>query len=325
MNGIAWKVAFTTTTANDFVWEGEFEEQTSIFDLSSNESLRKNTKIVFEKIFKNGELQVDRNEDKIVFKGNETIRLTREKSLLHHLEEDFIKEIKEAIVKIHLSDHSNSQPVVSQVNFLNINKLLKEIDTLEKIKQSDIDIRGKLYLAYIIEKRIFEKIKERFMDIFPQIEDLKVAPIHHKGDFVNIVIEEYPVIQIKEKGVKKWVVQNRISSGMLRSLFHISELYLSAEGTVFLIDEFENSLGINCIDELTADILQPRRSLQFILTSHHPYIINAISFKHWKLVTRNKGIVKTHNASELNLGKSKHDAFMQLIQLEEYQTGSEST
>lgn len=137
------------------------------------------------------------------------------------------------------------------------------------------------------------------------------------------IFKDYPFIQIKEKGVGKWVQQSRISSGMFRSLIHIGELYLSPEGTVFLIDEFENSLGINCIDELTADILQSKRQLQFILTSHHPYIINSINFNNWKLVTRNASVVKTHDLNKFNLGKSKHDAFMQLLQLEEYQTGSE--
>ena len=41
------------------------------------------------------------------------------------------------------------------------------------------------------------------------------------------------------------------------------------------------------------------------------------------MITRTKGVVKTKDASDLNLGKSKHEAFMQLLQLEEYQTGSE--
>jgi len=110
---------------------------------------------------------------------------------------------------------------------------------------------------------------------------------------------------------------------MLRTLLQLSELYLCAEGTVFLIDEFENSLGINCINEVINDILTSKRQLQFILTSHHPYIINAIDVKNWKLVTRNGGIVKTHNVYKFGIGKSKHDTFMQLLQLEEYQTGQE--
>ena len=45
------------------------------------------------------------------------------------------------------------------------------------------------------------------------------------------------------------------------------------DGSVILIDEFENSLGVNCLDEITEDVVKESRRLQFILTSHHPYII----------------------------------------------------
>jgi AAA15 family ATPase/GTPase len=107
---------------------------------------------------------------------------------------------------------------------------------------------------------------------------------------------------------------------MLKTLIHISELYLSPEGTVILIDEFENSLGINCIDVVT-DLIRENRNIQFILTSHHPYIINNIGMEHWKIVTRKGGVVTVKDAKDLNLGKSRHQAFTQLINLEEYNEG----
>jgi AAA15 family ATPase/GTPase len=62
---------------------------------------------------------------------------------------------------------------------------------------------------------------------------------------------------------------------MFKTLMYIAEIYLSPEGAVVLIDEFENSLGSNCIDAVT-DILTERQDLQFIITSHHPYIIKLI-------------------------------------------------
>lgn len=324
MNGVSWKVDFNTIKGENYYWEGEFEEkELSVFDLGEDDSVEKTSKIVYEKIHRNNELLVDRQKDKIVFRGTETIKLTREKSLLNHLEEDFINEMKEEIGKIQLSDHSDSLKEPFKINLFNANSLARRYNTLNKIRQSDLDIRVKLFLAYKSEKKTFSKIRDRFIDIFPQVEDVKVAPIEVEDDDIPVFMKEYPFIQIKEVGVPKWVRQNRISSGMFRSLIHISELYLSTEGTLFLIDEFENSLGINCIDELTTDILQSRRELQFVLTSHHPYIINSISFRNWKLVTRTEGVVKTRDASDLNLGRSRHDAFMQLLQLEEYQTGSE--
>nr|WP_293102352.1 hypothetical protein [Okeania sp. SIO2F4] len=52
-----------------------------------------------------------------------------------------------------------------------------------------------------------------------------------------------------------WILSPHISSGMLKTLMYISELYLSPEGSVILIDEFENSLGVNCLDSVTDLIL----------------------------------------------------------------------
>ncbi len=328
INGIKWFIDFNIGINDRYLWEGEFEKlEINPFmgdDDDDYENVRNKPKLLFEKIILNGNTLAERTDDRIIFQGKETIKLSREKSLVNHLKEETISNILSEMNRIHMTDHSSSQQKALRLNFFDEMKLAKKYDSLKKIQDSDIDIRGKLFLVYKNDKETFNRIKERFIDIFPQVEDIKVAPL----DLVDKkampeIIKDYPFIQIKEKGVEKWVQQNRISSGMFRSLIQILELYLSPEGTVFLIDEFENSLGINCIDELTADILQSKRQLQFILTSHHPYIINSINFNNWKLVTRNASVVKTHDITKFNFGKSKHDAFMQLLQLDEYQTGSE--
>lgn len=87
-----------------------------------------------------------------------------------------------------------------------------------------------------------------------------------------------------------------------------------------MIDEFENSLGINCIDILTDDLIHENKTLQFIATSHHPYIINNIPYEYWKIVTRQGGHIRTCNASDYHLGKSKQDAFIQLNKILEKQS-----
>lgn len=325
LNGAVWHVNFSTNNGDIFDWEGEFEtDRTPVFDYDEEESLEKNAKIIYEKISKNGAELIRRNKDKTVFNNLEIIKLSRESSVLNHLEEDFVNEIKYEIGMIHLNDYSNAPNEPYIISSFHANDTVKKYSTLSKIRQSGLGIRAKLHLIYHCDKNVFDQIKARFIDIFPQVEDLKIAPLDFDGEQKpSSLIREHHFIQIKEKNVPEWIPQGRMSSGMFRTLIQISELYLAAEGTLFLIDEFENSLGINCIDELTEDILQSRQDLQFILTSHHPYIINSINFKHWKLVTREGGIVKTHPASKFNLGKSKHDAFMQLLQLDAYQTGSE--
>jgi predicted ATPase len=329
LNGIAWLIEFETLSKQKYIWQGEFENKgVSIFlDENDDEEDKKNkSKIIFEKLFLEDKLIVDRTSDKILFNGKPTIKLSQQQSILSLLkEEELVKPAHNSLKKVHFTDHSNS--VIAgrgfSFSFLNANKLSKKYNSLRKVQESELETPLKLFFLSKVDKKTFTLIKQRFIDIFPQVEDIKIAPLETKDKETPNFLKDYPFIQIKEKNVKNWINQNRISSGMFRTLIQLSELYLCAEGTVFLIDEFENSLGINCINEITNDILASRRQLQFILTSHHPYIIDTISFKNWKLVTRNAGIIKTHNVDKFNIGNSKHSAFMQLLQLEEYQTGQE--
>lgn len=120
-----------------------------------------------------------------------------------------------------------------------------------------------------------------------------------------------------------WIPQDRISSGMLRTLVHIIVITLAEDGDVILIDEFENGLGVNCIEEVADMIINPEQDLQFVITSHHPYVINNIEYKWWKIVTRKGSDVSAHTAESLRIGNhSKHDAFLQLVQSSAYQTGT---
>jgi Fe-S cluster assembly ATPase SufC len=93
---------------------------------------------------------------------------------------------------------------------------------------------------------------------------------------------------------------------------YISELYLSPENSIVLIDEFENSLGVNCLNSVTELILSNSK-LQFIITSHHPYIINNVSPLYWKIVTRKGSIVTVKNAKDFHIPASRQKAFIDLI------------
>ena len=80
---------------------------------------------------------------------------------------------------------------------------------------------------------------------------------------------------------------------------HLLELALASPGTVIVIDEFENSLGVNCLPALSDLLLDHARELQFILTSHHPYVINNIPSTWWKVVTRQGGVVTVKDAESI--------------------------
>ncbi|MDS9399215.1 AAA family ATPase, partial [Aphanizomenon flos-aquae NRERC-008] len=126
------------------------------------------------------------------------------------------------------------------------------------------------------------------------------------------ILRDAVTINIKEKRVNDWI--ENISSGMLKTFMYISELSLSPEGAVILIDEFENSLGVNCIDSVT-DLILENRDLQFFITSHHPYIINNISPAYWKIVTRTGGLVSVKNSEYFHISNSRQKAFIDLINI----------
>lgn len=328
LHGFSWLIEFESITGDIYLWEGEFDKRSySIFTYNiAPENNTNKSKILYEKVFVNNELILDRTYAKIIFNNQETIKLSSEESILSLLkEEKIINNAYEELQKIHFIDYSNSTKNSQKVGFnlLYQNEFLKTYKTLDQIQNSSFYISFKLFLLYKNDRKTFNLIKKRFCDIFPQVEDLKIEPLDKKLHDIPDFLQEIPFIQIKEKNVEHWIDQVRLSSGMFRTLIQLSELYLCQEGSVFLIDEFENSLGINCINEITSDILSSNRKIQFILTSHHPYIIDSIGFENWKLVTRNAGVIKTHNMDKFNIGKSKHSAFMQLLQLEEYQTGQE--
>lgn len=322
INGVKWELAFQTLKGNKYLWSGEFENIKSknelIPDFFDENSEKNKPKIISEQLILNDKIIIDRDLEKFKFNNIEMPKLISTESAINILkEEELIKDVYESFKLIILRDHT--QKIGNQFSHLSIEKLKSKYKTFEEIKESDLDTFHKLALIYDISKNTFEEIKSRFIEVFPQIEDIKVEPI--KLDELSNFIYEATVIQIKEIGVQKWIPHNRMSSGMLRTLLHIAEMYLWNQGTVILIDEFENSLGLNCIDVLTEDLIYDNNNIQFIATSHHPYIINKIPFDYWKIVTRKGSVIKTFDAKDFDLGNSHHDRFMSLINHPFYKQG----
>ena len=341
LSGVEWNIEFQLSDSKSFVWQGEFEnyenkEKVILPKLGSSESqfsmletIKKyyyknqdKPKILWERLTQNGNPIVEREGQNIDFnKARTVVKFPQEESIIHTLRaEEQIAIIKQSFRLVFLKDYTaiaNSLPDVQ-----NIDDLSKKYNSIEEIRNSDENIRVKLYLCAVNAPKVFEIIKKSFIDIFPFVKDVKIV-LMERGDLARFFFGEAPFLQILEKGVQDWIDDFQISLGMQRTLLQISDLYLSKDGTVFLIDEFENSLGVNCIDDLTSILLNHKRDLQFILTSHHPYIINKINYNNWKIVTRQGGVVKTHDASEFDLGRSKHEAFTQLINLDEYTEGIE--
>ncbi|MEP0855167.1 AAA family ATPase [Trichocoleus sp. DQ-U1] len=319
LNGVQWDITFETLDRVEFRWKGEFESKGLAGEIRDVNDEEPKIRIINEYLYKQGNELAKRNNDKIEFKNQTTPKLSPFKSLVDILsEEEDIAPIKESFDKIIQLDTENKIYTVTTALLNQFEN--SSVETIQKINQPDLI---KLALVYKYFPDVFQKIKKRFIAIFTQVEDIKLEPERPENlpiSFGNL-LNEFLFIKIKEKGINKWISQPNISSGMFKSLMQISGLYLSPEDSVILIDEFENSLGVNCIDVLTEDLLAQNRNLQFIITSHHPYIINNIGMEHWKIVTRRGGVVTVKDAKDFNVGKSRHQAFIQLLNLEAYSEG----
>ncbi|WP_405325984.1 AAA family ATPase [Leeuwenhoekiella sp. LLG6367-2.1] len=321
-NGVKWEVEFETLKGNIYNWKGEFENLKSknefIPDFLNSDKEEIEPKIVFEELLLNSEKIIERNQESFIFNGKEMPKLISTESAINILkEEELILDLSESLKLIIYRDHTQKEGV--RYSRLSIKKLKNKYKNFQQIKESELETFDKLALVYEMQEPVFDEIKSRFVEVFPQVEDVKIEPIQD-DEFSNFLFEA-TIIQIKEVGVQKWIPHNRMSSGMLRTLIHIAEMYLWVEGTVILIDEFENSLGLNCIDVLTEDLVYDDNNIQFIATSHHPYIINKIPFDYWKIVTRKGGLIKTFDAKDFDMGKSHHDRFMSLINHPFYKQG----
>lgn len=325
LNGVSWDVSFISE-ANRYRWVGKFEslenKKHEIFSIRNEADDESKPKILEESIHLNEELIAKRENNEIIFQNNKMPKLASEESLINIFkEEEKVKSAYEGFKKIVFRDHTMKEGGLD-IRLIDFKKIKKQHKTLDEIRNSDLDTTTKLSCLYENQRDSFDLIVERYKTIFPQIEDIKIEPSTDEN--LPVFFAEIPIIQFKEKDVETWIDQNRMSSGMIRTFVHISEMFLLGEGTVVLIDEFENSLGVNCIDVLTEDLIFEHSRLQFIATSHHPYIINKIPYDFWKIVTRKGGHIKTFDAKEFKLGESSHERFMNLINLPQYRKGIES-
>ncbi|MDC9614660.1 AAA family ATPase [Xenorhabdus khoisanae] len=312
ISGFSWAVEFEVNE-NKYIWSGGFDRvYDDIDNLFSYREEREKASIVKESLIIGNKEVIKRNREGIIYNGTSIVKLSQNESVVSLLrEEDDIGIIRENFRKIvaieTIDDKSKSIP------------LIKDMENVNDVRAAIVNnIYYKLYLCQEKNQKLFCSIKNRYEEIFPLVEDIfiekeDVVPSH------NITLIK---LKIKEKGIEEWIPQHEMSSGMLKTLIQIAYIYLSPEGTVFLIDEFENGFGVNCINDVTDIIMETGKGLQFILTSHHPYIINNIPLKNWKIISRNAAMISSNRAEDFNLHESNHEAFTKLINLDIYLEGT---
>lgn len=280
-----------------------------------------------------GDTVVSRSTDRFIFQGNTLPKLKRTESAITLLrDEETIKPIRSALSRFMFSEPASllSDGHLLGIDTAALNSARARYKTLASLREAS-DLPA-FIRAYILQKDHPEEFKEvvaQFHEIFPTVEEVRIDYLSDLDPAGTMAIAP-PLarlgilgVGIKERGVARLVCTPRLSSGMVRSLVHLFELHLAPPGTVVAIDEFENSMGINCLPHIMNRLLERGRDLQFIVTSHHPYIINNVPAEWWKVVTRRGGVVSVKDAETIPAltTDSKHDLFVQLLNLREYEEG----
>ncbi|WP_437723361.1 AAA family ATPase [Sorangium sp. So ce861] len=186
-----------------------------------------------------------------------------------------------------------------------------------------LPLHEKAELLVAVFPDAFLEIEEAFREAFPTVESLAVQRDDSLTTGINTKRFGF-ALAVKESGVDGLIPFADMSSGMQRYLSFLVHLSFAPRGTVVLIDELESSLGVNCLPAVTRFLLSRAPDLQFVLTSHHPYIIEQIPPSHWKIVTRKGSRVRVLDAEKIPAmaeERSHLDRFTQLINLPEYEHG----
>ena len=299
--------------AEEYVWSYKIQ-QNYAEDIIESKEIK--YFFAYEKLEnKDGNILMQRTPDTIEVAGYDKVPTPKkdESLLVQYSEDSFVKPIISEMLKLYpIEIDIDVRGAIAQDSFNMFKAKIKD-SFKEKTKPpfekfSHLPVPLKIYITkeYYPEMyaQIFSAVKELFMEI-------------NNIDIVEDSARELYMVAIDVYGKK--LMQHEISNGMLKTIYYIVELITMSANSLVLIDEFENGLGVNCIDVLAELLLSERKDLQFIITSHHPKIINQISNKKWKIIERDIATVKNSTAEEYGIMHSQHDAYFNLINRWEYE------
>jgi predicted ATPase len=260
---------------------------------------------------------LDRHDGSVTVNGVQAPRIANQSMSIYLFREDeSIKQAHKAFTKLLRRDFAANE----LNNAFALQALRKgALDVFEKNKSlermmefSSVNPRLFILSKYFPDK--YEAICTAFKSIFPFVEKLEFKDMSDVDEGIGYS-GRMPLLHIKDKNVDELIAIPDISSGMKKALLIISDVIASPDGTVYLIDEYENSLGINAINFLPNFIAEYGGGKQFIITSHHPYLINAIPVDNWIVFHRDGLNIAVKQGEDLveSYGRSKQQAFIKLI------------
>jgi predicted ATPase len=297
-----WKVSTTTEKNQAFV----VEEQLSL-----------NTKLILER--KGVECTFDGGISRNLPKNEMSISNLREEELIKPLYEGFSKMLRRRFFSDELEKISNFW-LANQRALMKIG----ETRDLFELYKVDPPLNYRLFVLKKYFPKIYTKIVSTYKEVFRFIDDVEIK---NSDDLQNtgIPFSGIPIFCIKEQNVAKWLRVDELSSGMQKVLLIITDLYALPKDVVYMIDEYENSLGVSAINILPEILFSGEVPFQVFVTSHHPYIIKNFPVEYWYIAHRNGSNVEFEYGKELisRYKVSNQDQYTQLINDPIYSEGVE--
>lgn len=176
INGIKWDMTFDTIDGKTYQWKGEFEEKTFTPMDAASETEEK-PRILQEHLTGAGKEIIKRNENEILFQGKKTVKLAAYQSALSLLKaEPAIATIQMGFQKIRTAENTPRYSQLFMSSDESVEQIIATHSDIETLVNSNLSIIFKLLVACNLEdKSLFNSIKQRFIDIFPQVEDITVT------------------------------------------------------------------------------------------------------------------------------------------------------
>ncbi len=310
-------------------WNVSLEIEENIYEWTVSK-IKKDDEVVIEKeqLFLNEKLILERDADKFIFEDYKQLpKLSNSEMSTHILkEEKLIRPLYEGFSRMlrrrFFDDDLKNNAVIMVTNQKSLDSLGMKKD-LHELYKRDYPLNLRLYVLSKYFPSIFSEIVMFYRETFDFISDVDIID---SKEFESIDVPGgAPIFCIKERNVNSWLRLDELSSGMQKVLLILTDVLSFPPGTIYLLDEYENSLGPGTIDFLPDLLLSKKIDLQIIFTSHHPYIISHVPVDHWYVTHRTGSKVKFAYGQELvdRYGISSQEKYIQLLNDPFYSEGIE--
>ncbi|MFV9067309.1 AAA family ATPase [Serratia fonticola] len=321
-----WNIKFTDNTGRLIEWSGRFSKKNEISEDKKLVAELLEEKLVIDEVTvftkKNKSFKLNDIDFPIIEESKSNFYLLRNHELIKAAHASITSIIYSGSLESK-SGSLTSIPIITASYEDEVKKLLStERNSIKNLPSLGrmVDSKQRIIFSCKYDRDTFDDFMFIYTSVFPSVREISVKQVRNIANTSSSTDNKGYVIQLKmDDGTL--VEQGAISSGMFKTMTILADIIMSSDDSVILMDEIENSLGINCLQEVLNELILSDK--QIIITTHHPKIINKAPIKSWKIVSRSGGVITAHEADSIKSTGNHHDPFFQLINSDIYKNGNQ--